>query len=297
MIDELRALAIFAKVVEAGSFRLAAKALNLSPSVVSHHIAKLEERLGAALLYRSTRRLSLTFEGENLFMSAKAMISAAEKGLDNIAYHATEPTGKLSLALPAMLTRSPLIDDVAAFAKSFPKVMLSITFSDTQQDLIREGIDLAIRIGNLKDSALKSKKLFTMKRKLVVSPAVMSKYKSPRHPKDLLQWDWIGLKMRSNTKTLINHKNKTYLINFEPKVVVDSMDAVCQLAIAGLGLATAPSFLVADDVHRGYLVEPIPEWQADSLPIYAVWPPNASNESLTVRFLTFLETKKRAYFE
>lgn len=295
MIDELRALAIFAKVVEAGSFRSAANALNLSPSVVSHHVAKLEERLGIALLYRSTRRLSLTHEGEKLFMSAEAMLAAAEKGLNSVAYHAIEPTGKLSLTLPAMLTRSPLVGDIAAFAKAFPKVTLSISFSDIQQDLIREGIDLAIRIGDLKDSGLKSKRLLAVTRKLVAAPALMNEHQSPRRPEDLLKWDWIGLKMRSNTKTFINQKGKTCLIDFEPRVVVDSMDAVCQLAIAGLGLATPPAFLVAEDIHRGYLVEPLPEWQAEPLPVYLVWPPNASKESLTLRFMTFLEMRKKSY--
>ena len=297
MIDELRALAIFAKVVEAGSFRSAANALKLSPSVVSHHVAQLEERLSVALLYRSTRRLSLTYEGEKLFISAKAMLSAAEKGLNSIAYHATEPTGKLNLTIPAMLTRSPLVGDIAAFAKAFPKVVLSINFSDIQQDLIRESIDLAIRIGHLKDSALKSKRLFTMKRKLVVAPALMGKYKSPRRPEDLFKWDWIGLKMRPNTKTLINQTGKICLIDFEPRIIVDSMDAVCQLAIAGLGIATPPAFLVAKDIHQGYLVEPLPEWQAEPLPVYAVWPPNASKESLTFRLITFLEVRNKSYLE
>jgi DNA-binding transcriptional LysR family regulator len=294
MIDELRALAIFAKVVEAGSFRSAATALQLSPSVVSHHVAQLEERLGVALLYRSTRRLSLTHEGEKLFMSAEAMLSAAEEGLNSVAYHATEPTGKLNLTLPAMLTRSTLVGDIAAFAKAFPKVVLSISFSDKQQDLIREGIDLAIRIGNLKDSGLKSKRFFTMTRKLVAAPALISEHKPPKQPQDLLKWDWIGLKMRSNTKTLINQKGKTYLINFESRVIADSVDAVCQLAIAGLGLATPPAFLVAKDIRQGHLVEPLPDWQAESIPVYFVWPPNAPKESLTFRFIAFLEKRKKS---
>ena len=295
MIDELRALAIFAKVVEAGSFRSAANGLKLSPSVVSHHVAQLEERLGVALLYRSTRRLSLTHEGKQLFMSAEAMLLAAEKGLNSVAYHATEPTGKLNITLPAMLTRSPLVADIAAFAKEFPKISLSINFSDIQQDLIRDGIDLAVRIGDLKDSALKSKRFFTMTRKLVVAPALMNGHKSPGKPQDLLEWDWIGLKMRSNTKTLINQNGQSCSINFEPRIIVDSMDAVCQLAIAGLGLATPPAFLVVEDINQGYLVEPLPEWQVESIPVYMVWPPNAAKESLTYRFMAFLETRKKSY--
>lgn len=294
MIDELRALAIFAKVVEAGSFRAAATELKLSPSVVSHHIAQLEERLGVALLYRSTRRLSLTHDGEKLFKNAAAMLSAAEKGLNSIAYHATEPTGKLNLTLPAMLTKNPLIDDIAAFAKAFPKVALSIRFSDVQQDLIREGIDLAIRIGNLKDSGLKSKRFFIMTRKLVAAPSLMNEHKTPQRPQDLVKWEWIGLKMRADTKTLIN-KGKKFIIHFEPRIIVDSMDAVCQLAIAGVGLATPPSFLVTTDIRDGQLVEPLPHWQPESIPVYFVWPPNTSKESLTYRFMAFLEQRKKNY--
>jgi DNA-binding transcriptional LysR family regulator len=294
MIDELRALAIFAKVVEAGSFRSAADTLKLSPSVVSHHIAQLEERLGVALLYRSTRRLSLTHEGEKLFKSVQAMLSAAEQGLNSVAYHAEEPAGKLHLTVPAMLTKSPLVDDIAAFAKVFPKVALSINFSDLQQDLIREGMDLAIRIGNLKESGLKAKRLFTMTRKLVIAPDLMSEYPVPRRPHDLLKWDWIGFKVRPHSKKLVNKKGKTYSIEFEPRVVVDSMDAVCQLAIAGLGLATPPAFLVTNDLAQGALIEPLPEWQAESLPVYAVWPPNVSKESLTFRLIAFLETRKKS---
>ncbi len=296
MIDDLRALAIFAKVVEAGSFRSAANELKLSPSVVSHHVAQLEERLGVALLYRSTRQLSLTFEGKILFASAKSMLLAAESGLNSIAHQTSEPSGKLTLTVPALLTRSSLVKDIATFVKTFPKIALSISFSDIQQDVIREGIDLAIRIGDLKDSALKSKRLFDLKRKLVVSPDFMINHETPHSPKDLIQWDWIGLKMRANTKTLINQSGKTFSIDFEPRIIADSVDAVCQLAIAGLGLATPPSFLVAEDISQGRLVEPLPDWHAEPLPVYAVWPPNVTKESLTFKLIAFLETRKKSYF-
>ena len=94
MIDELRAIAVFAKTVEAGSFRAAARELSLSPSVVSHHVSQLEDKLGVALLYRSTRRLSLTHDGEKLFHHAKEMLASAENGFDAIAKRANEPTGK-----------------------------------------------------------------------------------------------------------------------------------------------------------------------------------------------------------
>ncbi len=293
MIDELRAMAIFAKTVETGSFRGAAEELALSPSVVSHHVSQLEERLGVALLYRSTRRLSLTHDGEQLFESAKAILAAAESGLNAIAQRSAEPSGKLSVTAPAFLSRGTLIEDIAAFAHAHPKVALSINFSDVKQDLIREGIDLAIRIGALKDSTLKCKKLFDVKRKLLASPGFLADKKKPRRPEDLSGWDWIGVKMRPDTKTLTNKKGEVRQIDFTPRITVDSIDALCQLTSAGLGLATPPLFLVEQEIRAGRLIEPLPAWSVEALGVYAVWPPNAPRESLTFRFIQFLERQEK----
>lgn len=293
MIDELRALAIFAKTVEAGSFRTVAKALKLSPSVVSHHISQLEQRLGTTLLYRSTRHLSLTQDGENLFLAAKAMVQAAENGLNTITHQSAEPQGKLTITVPGVLTRSTLLDDLALFAQTFPKIALSISFSDVQQDLIREGIDLAIRIGGLKSSTLKAKRLFDMKRKLVVAPSYLQHRKQPRKPEDLINWDWIGLKMRPFHKTLVNKSGKTFEIDFKPRIIVDSVEAVYQLALAGMGLATPPLFLVQAAIQQGLLVEPLNGWGVESLGVYAVWPPNVSKESLTFRLIDFLVCQQK----
>src|SRR5262245_62935400 len=115
MLDQLKALAVFAKVVECASFREAARALGLSPSVVSHHVAALERGLGQALLYRSTRRLALTPEGEALYGAARAMVDAAERGLDAAGAHGGEPAGSLRVTAPAMLAETEFCGDIAAF--------------------------------------------------------------------------------------------------------------------------------------------------------------------------------------
>ncbi len=292
MIDDLRALAVFAKTVESRSFRAAATTLNLSPSVVSHHVSQLEERLGVALLYRSTRRLSLTQDGQALFEHARAMLEAAESGFNAIAQRSTEPAGRLSVTLPAFLARGKLVEGMAAFAQAYPKIALSIDFSDVRQDLIRDGIDLAIRIGPLEDSGLKSRKLFDIKRCLVASPSSLAGRPNAQAPEDLLDCEWIGLRMRPNYKTLINGAGDVRRIDFAPRIVVNSIDAACQLAIAGLGLATPPSFLVEDDLRTGRLVEPLPTWTVSSLGAYAVWPHNAARESLTSRLVQFLDGRE-----
>ncbi|MFD2206154.1 LysR family transcriptional regulator [Kiloniella antarctica] len=295
MIDELRAMAVFAKTVETGSFRAASRELDLSPSVVSHHVSQLEEKLGVALLYRSTRRLSLTHDGEKLFRYAKEMLVSAESGFDAIAKRASEPRGKLNITLPAGFIQGPMVEDLAAFARAYPKVMLSINFSDHQLDVIREGIDLAIRVGTVHDSSLKAKKLTDLKRMLVASPACCARHPVPQKPSDLRDWEFIGLRMRPNDKLLTNASGKSVRVPYQPQIVLDNIHAVVQMAKAGLGVVTPPKYLVEDDVMSNKMVELLPEWEVESLPVYAIWPPNAPRESLTYRCIDFLETceKKR----
>jgi len=293
MIDELRALAVFARTVETGSFRAAARMLGLSPSVVSHHVSQLESRLGVALLYRSTRRLSLTDDGRRLFDAAQGALQAAERGFNAIAGRSSEPAGSLAITVPGFFARSPLVDDLAAFALAHPKVALAVNFSDEKRDLIRDGIDLAIRVGTLKDSALKSKRLSLLKRKLVAAPACLAARKKPHKPSDLDTWEWIGLSMRPDSKTLVGRNGTTERIRFTARVTVDSIEAACRLAAAGLGLATPPAFLVEDEIRAGRLVELLPAWEVEALGVYAVWPQNAGRESLTMRLLRFLEARER----
>ncbi|QEL54487.1 LysR family transcriptional regulator [Chromobacterium paludis] len=288
MIDELRALAVFAKTVETGSFRAAARALRLSPSVVSHHVSQLEGKLGAALLYRSTRKLSLTPDGQALYQHAQAMLQAAESGLNALAGRAAEPAGSLSVTLPAFFARHPLVERLADFAQRHPKVELTLDFSDEKRDLIRDGIDLAIRIGELPDSALKSRRLLDMPRITVAAPSLLAERAAPQTPAALADWPWLGIRMRPNRKTLSLSAGETQTFAFQPRLTVNNIDAACRLAIAGCGLATPPAFLVEDDIAAGRLANVLPEWQVETLGVYAVWPANAARESLTLRLLDHL---------
>ncbi len=193
MLDQLRQIAIFAKTVDHGSFRAAARTLRLSPSVVSHHVTQLEQQLGTALIYRTTRKLSLTPDGERLLVSARAMIDAAETGLQMISDQTREPSGVLRVTAPAVMAQSKLVDQLADFAIAFPKVELSLDFSDVRRELIGDGFDVAIRMGWLKDSSLMARKLFDVQRRLIASPAYLETRAAPERPQDLSDWDWLEL--------------------------------------------------------------------------------------------------------
>lgn len=296
MLDQLRSLAVFAKVVELGSFRAAARALSLSPSVVSHHVSELERRLSLPLLYRSTRRLALTPDGERLVVAAREMVDAAERGLDALSGHGHSPTGALRVTAPAFLAETRFSADLAAFQAACPKVSLTVSFTDAPRDLLRDGFDLALRIGRLEDSTHKTRKLADMRRLLVGSPRYVGAKQPPRAPRDLEGWDFMQLSSRPAELTLTAPGRPAVVIAFEPKIAVDSAAALRELAIAGVGLVTLPEVTVRADVASGRLVEVLPTWQAALLGVYAVWPSNAQRAGLTLRFVELMASRIAALF-
>jgi len=289
MIDKLRAMAIFAKVAEVGSFRGAGKILNLSPSVVSHHISMLEKSLDVALIYRSTRKISLTSEGEVLLNSAQNMMSAAETGLNNISKNSDELSGVLKIGMPAILCNSSITDELAEFVLKHPKINLDIEFSDNRLDLISSGYDIAFRMGELKSSSLKTTRLKIEPRILIASPKYLDTKSVPQKPVDLQAWNLIGFSPRMSELSL-RRNNKTRKLSWnDTQITVDNAQAVRQFALAGLGAAALPYFIVKDDIEANRLIHILPEWDLSSLSINAVWPANLFKNSLAMKALEFLQ--------
>ncbi|MGB0847521.1 MAG: LysR family transcriptional regulator [Thiolinea sp.] len=295
MLDELRQIAIFAKTVDHGSFRAAAQALNLSPSVISHHVGQLEQRLDTALLYRSTRKLSLTPDGERLLAAAHAMIDAAEAGLQDIVSHTHQPSGTLRVTAPAFLAQSNLTSQFAEFSLAYPQVELVIDFSDTRKALIADGYDVALRAGIMEDSSLMMRKLFDVQRRLVASPAYLATHAQPPvSPSDLSEWDWLLLAPVKRQKLLFrNGTKKKLLTKLTSRMVVNNVHALCQLAKHGVGLTLIPAFIAEEAVNNGDLQYVLPEWAVDSFAVSAVWPSNAPKYGLVKHFINFIADQNK----
>ena len=290
MLDELRQIAIFAKTVDHGSFRGAAQDLRLSPSVVSHHIGKLEERLGTALLYRSTRKLSLTPEGERLLVAARNMVDSAESGIQAVTKHTQQLSGTLRLTAPALLAQSNFTHRVAKFALKFPKVHVALDFSDGRRDIIADGYDAAIRVGQMKDSSLKAKKLLAIERRLVASPDFLVSLPEPNSPEELSEWDWLELAPVWHQKPeFVKAGKRLTITRKKPRISANNAHALCRLARAGAGLAIVPAFLTEDDIEAGKLVHVLKDWTLDSVEAFAVWPSNAPKDGLIKQFIDFLK--------
>lgn len=297
MLDELRQMAIFAKTVEQGSFRAAAGALRLSPSVVSHHVAQLEKRLGTALLYRTTRKLSLTPDGKRLFEAAQSMIAAAEAGLQDIADQTHHLTGILRVTVPAVFIRSQVTTLFGEFSLSYPEVQLSIDYSDARRELIGDGYDIAIRAGDLQDSSLKAKKLFEFQRRLVAAPSYLDSKPDPTSPDDLHEWDWLELgPVWFKKREFRNAKKRVSITKRTARISTNNSHALTQLTCAGAGVAIVPEFIAEPDISAGKLTYVLPDWTVEPIPIYAVWPANAPKDGLIGHFIRFMNNSENRQY-
>jgi DNA-binding transcriptional LysR family regulator len=289
MLDQLRQMAIFVKTIDHGSFRGAARALQLSPSVVSHHVTQLEKRLGRALIYRSTRKLSLTPDGERLLAAARKMIDAAETGLQAVSTETRQPSGVLRVTVPAVLAQSRLVDHLAAYAIAHPFVQLSLDFSDLRRELIGDGFDVAIRMGWLKDSSLMVRKLFDVQRRLVAAQSYLETRPEPASPEELCDWDWLELAPVGNKKPEFQKSGVRTVVSRPPsRISVNDAHALYRFSRSGVGLAIIPEFLAEADIAAGHLRHVLAEWTVKPVGVFAVWPSNAPKDGLVKHFVEFL---------
>ncbi|MEX3008018.1 LysR family transcriptional regulator [Hoeflea sp. TYP-13] len=290
MLDHLRAMAVFSKVAEAGSFRAAAKQLGISASVVSHHITALERHLDTPLIYRSTRKLSLTADGRQLAVSAQAMLRAAEEGYEAIGHKAASPVGSLTVTAPAVFQYAQFVKRVAEFMKRYPTVEVSINFSDRWRNLVEEGFDLAFRIGPLRDSSLKARKLVDGRQFLCASPVYLKDKGEIRKPSDLESLEAISLAGRPTAIRLTGKERgaQRQQVRVPHRLTVDSGFAARRLAEEGCGVTILPDFLARQPIAAGALVEVLPDWSVPTFGIYAVWPDNPGTNTLRTLFVDFI---------
>lgn len=288
MIDKLRSIAIFAKVVDEGTFRGAATALGLAPSRVSETVSDLEKSLGVTLLYRTTRQLSLSSEGRVLHAKAQDMLASVESGLDAINPASADPQGNLRVTAPAFVVQTDLVDAFASFANTYPKIAMTFDFSDEPRDLIRDGFDVSIRAGWLEDSEFMARSIGQADRLLVAAADYVAQKPPPQHPHDLEGWDWVRFAMRPNQTELTGPGGEFASVTGRSNVVVNTAEALYEFAARGLGLTAIPEHMAKRGFQRGDLVHVLPEWSLKPLGLYAVWPDQSRRENLTTLFVRFL---------
>lgn len=287
-LDDLVSLALFARVVEAGSFTAAARAVGLSKSAVSARVARLEDRLGARLLHRTTRRLSLSQAGAALYERAARMVAAANDAAELAEGASREPRGRLRISAPVTLAQMFLGPVLAEFLRAQPSVQIDLDASDRMVDLVAEGFDLAVRIANLRDSSLVARKLATDRLVVVGSPSYLARAGTPRSVADLAQHNCLRYAQVSGSAEWGFRGFERVRQVVEGNLVVSDGTVLREAAAAGLGLAVLPAFMVAAELASRRLVPVLEELPRREIGIFAVYPHRRNVPAKVRAFVDFL---------
>lgn len=272
-MDRFLEMQTFNAVVDAGSFVKAADALGLSKAAVSRYVVDMETRLGVRLLHRTTRRLSLTEEGQVFYARSKELLTELQEAEDEVTARSDAASGLLRINAPftfGILHLAPLWGEFKAL---HPKVSLDVTLADRLVDLVEEGYDVAIRIAKLENSSLVSKRLATTRIVLCASPQYLAKHGTPRHPDELAQHAIISYSyLSTKDEWRFTGPQGPVSVKTNPCIHTNSGDTCRAAALSHQGVILQPTFLVGKDLADGSLVELMPDYQSAELGIYAVYP-------------------------
>jgi molybdate transport repressor ModE-like protein len=285
--QDLPLLAVFTTVIRVGSFTAAARELGLSKSVVSHHIATLEERCGVRLVERTTRTLRLTQVGERVMEAAATVIAGVREVERALEEHRDVAAGTLRVASTHDLGVRILAPAAARLAVAHPALHVELHCDDGMHDLVAGGFDLALRLGATVDSSHIMKKLGSEPEVIVGSPALAERFKHATRPSELVGALWVHHSRIATTSVqrFRNERGDRDEIHSERRALANTGDGVRALAAGSVGLATMPLFMVSADIEAGRLVRVCPEWFVRQLTLFALLP---SSENLPARVRAFL---------
>jgi DNA-binding transcriptional LysR family regulator len=272
-MDRFAELRAFVEVVRTGAFVKAAAALDLSKTAVSRQVGELEKRLGVRLLSRTTRRLSLTDEGQRFHEHARTVLAELESAEADVMTRAREVTGLLRITAPLSFGILHLAPLWPQFRARHPGATIDVTLGDRVVDLVDEGYDLAIRIARLPDSTLVSRRLASTRMVLCAAPAYLRKRGRPRRPEELAEHATLAYSYwSSGDEWQFAGPDGAVGVRVKPWMHTNNGDTCLAAALAGAGIIMQPSFLVGEDLRQKTLVELMPEFRAVELGVYAVYP-------------------------
>jgi DNA-binding transcriptional LysR family regulator len=292
--DRARSLALFATVVEQGSFSAAGRVLDLSPSAVSRAIDRVEERLGVRLLLRSTRTLALTAEGQAYLQSARRILADLDDAEQRIADQGA-PRGRLRVSAAFSHGRLCIVPLLGEFTARYPHILVDIALSDSLVDIAAGQADVAVRFGPLPDSSLTARKLGETRRVIVASPDYLARMGTPRTPEDLHRHNCMSFSFRRTEPIWpFQQDGRHFTLAVAGRIEANSGETLGQLAAAGVGITRVGAFSVAREIETGALVPVLEEYNpGDVEQIHAVFVGGATTPARVRVFVDFLAERLR----
>lgn len=273
-MDRTAEMTAFVRSVDTGGFSAAARELGLTPSALSKLVTRLEDRLGARLLQRTTRRLQLPPEGEAFYLRSRRILAEIDEAEAEVVQAGVSPKGLLRLHCGSAFGMHQLAPAIPLFLARHPEVKLDITINDQPPATMEEGIDLAIRIGALDESSMVARRICNLERVICAAPAYLAKYGTPRTPDDLQQHNclWIT-SLPVLRRWPFDTDDGIRVVHIDGNVVANSAETVLQLAVAGVGITRLTDVIVGDAIRRGELLPILTDWHhVEPVPLYATYP-------------------------
>jgi len=287
-LPDLEAWAIFAAVAEHNSFSAAADAIGLSKATVSKAITRLEEQIGQSLFHRTSRRLALTEAGKPLAAHAEAQ-AAEEAARDAL----SAPTGRVRLAAPMSFGVRNVAPLLAEFLAAHPGIEIDLHLSDARVDIVAEGFDVALRIGDLPDSSLRGRRLCDIRTHLVAAPAYLAAHGTPAHPSELARHRVLGYSNVLAPWRFQHVDGSDVAIRPQGPLIANSGEALIPTLVAGLGIARLPGFIVGPHIGSGAVVTILPDWSAAPIGLHLLTPPSALRPARVEALIAFLSGRLR----
>ncbi|WP_372815782.1 LysR family transcriptional regulator [Psychrobacter sp.] len=274
-MGQLEDMAMFVRVVEAGSITKAAEQLNIAKSAVSRRLKELETRLGSQLISRTTRQSNLTQAGEQYYQKVHHILSEVDALNEETSGTPTRIEGTLKMTAPLSFGLMHLNDVIDEYANQHPELKFELDFSDRHTDLIEEGFELAIRIRELQDSSYQAKRLALIRYALCASPEYLERMGTPKTFDDLSEHEFLQYGMsKSSAIELIDKQGKKHQVAVNGKIKANNGDFLREMAVKGHGIAFLPTFITYQALISGELVPILQQYQLPTLNAYAVYPKN-----------------------
>lgn len=271
--DRLELLHTFVRIVEAGSLSAAAERLGTSQPTVSRRLQVLERSLGVRLIQRSTHGMKITEDGERCFSAAQDLLANWQALEADLKGAKDTPRGVLRVLAPHAFGQDQLIAPLAKFLCQHTAVSVEWLLHDRRPDFIAEGIDCAIQVGVVEDPALVAIRLAEVPRIVVAAPSLLKGHELPKHAADLADLPWLALRTYYREEvTLAQNSGESFRFAIRPRLSTDSLYAIRNAALAGVGAAVVSTWVVKDDLAQGRLMQLTPDWQAAALPVHLVYP-------------------------
>lgn len=287
-MDRLVSMGVFARVVESGSLSAVGRDLTLSPAAVGNHIRSLEDWLGARLLHRTTRRLALTEAGEIFLERVHRILDETEEAKRAAIELQGTPRGVLRITVPITFGMHKLGPVIADYLVANPQMQIDLTLSDRTVDLLEEGYDVAIRIGNLVDSSLIARRLADMPLILCASPDYIERHGEPTVPEDLTRHQCLvyTLRLPKGRWTFISQSGERKAVDVSGRMRASNGEFLRVAATKGLGLTLAPWYVVDDDIRAGRLIRVLTDYHTEGPGLFAVHP---SRQRVTLKVRSFID--------